>query len=164
MLKRIKNKKVCLLIICSIIVMTFILVLLSSEIKDDTHIELTLDKAIEKNQLKILISPYRKIQCGYESPQRFDELHQFVVIFNEGQMQDYHQQGIREAPDYYIYAKYKNQYARVKYKNTQRLGQGKTEIKLSLDSNSMNGIAFNNKLAFRKNEYDMQLLNHLDQL
>lgn len=131
---------------------------------DNTKIEIALDQSVQKDDLKVLISPYRKLQCSFENAQSFDDLHQFVVLFNDGEIQDYHDKGISNLKDFYIYAKYKNQYARIKYKNTKLSGQENTVIKLSFDPKSMNGKAFKDKLSFSKNIYDKQLINKLDEL
>ncbi|RZG81520.1 hypothetical protein EXE10_12990 [Acinetobacter sp. WCHAc060033] len=165
MLKQIRSKKIYLAILLLIGVVVLTATLFHPIEQNDVDVEFQfMDEAFNEKELQVLISPYRKNICGYEDAENFDEIHQFIVLFNDGKMQDYQGKGISKAHDYFIYAKYKNQYARIKYQNTMRLGQNKTRIKLIFDQNSMNGKVFSDKSTVSKNHYDLPFLNYLDQL
>lgn len=166
MLRQIRNKKIYLAMVFLIGVVALTAALLFRPIeKNDVDVEFQfMDETFKENELHVLISPFRQSKCGFDSLESFDGIHTFIVLFNHGKLQDYKDKGISQARDFFIYAKYQNQYVKLKYKNSLLLGDDKTEIKLSFDQKSMNGRVFKDKMAFSENHYDMQLLNNLDQL
>ncbi|CEI52419.1 hypothetical protein [Acinetobacter bereziniae] len=48
-------------------------------------------------------------------------------------MQNYKKEDINTFSDYYIYAKYKNQYAKMKYTNSLVMGSNQTDIRIFIN-------------------------------
>ncbi|MFW1954400.1 hypothetical protein ACG91D_02205 [Acinetobacter guillouiae] len=143
-----------------------------------TKIDIIPSKEIEKKALKIIINPYGYLLNGYELKKYIGKTNNYTVLFKDGRMQSYKKENINTFSDYYIYAKYKNQYAKIKYTNGLVMGDNKTDIKIfinmseniaylssSENSSSIENIhqnAFKDKEKFSQD--DMNMLKNLDDL
>lgn len=144
----------------------------------ETKIDIIPSKEIEKKALKIIINPYGYLLNGYELKKYIGKTNNYTVLFKDGRMQSYKKENINTFSDYYIYAKYKNQYAKIKYTNGLVMGGNKTDIKIfinmseniaylssSENSSSIETIhqnAFKDKEKFSQD--DMNILKNLDDL
>lgn len=144
----------------------------------ETKIDIIPSKEIEKKALKIIINPYSYLLNGYELKKYIGKTNNYTVLFKDGRMQSYKKENINTFSDYYIYAKYKNQYAKMKYTNGLVMGDNKTDIKIfiniseniaylssSENSSSVETIhknVFKDKEKFSQN--DMKMLKNLDNL
>lgn len=144
----------------------------------ETKIDIIPSKEIEKKALKIIINPYGYLLNGYELKKYIGKTNNYTVLFKDGRMQSYKKENINTFSDYYIYAKYKNQYAKIKYTNGLVMGDNKTDIKIfinmseniaylssSENSSSIETIhenAFKDKEKFSQD--DMNILKNLDDL
>jgi len=144
----------------------------------ETKIDIIPSKEIEKKALKIIINPYGYLLNGYELKKYIGKTNNYTVLFKDGRMQSYKKENISTFSDYYIYAKYKNQYAKMKYTNGLVMGDNKTDIKIfinmseniaylssSENSSSIETIhqnAFKDKEKFSQD--DMNILKNLDDL
>lgn len=144
----------------------------------ETKIDIIPSKEIEKKALKIIINPYSYLLNGYELKKYIGKTNNYTVLFKDGRMQSYKKENINTFSDYYIYAKYKNQYAKMKYTNGLVMGDNKTDIKIfiniseniaylssSENSSSVETIhknVFKDKEKFSQN--DMKILKNLDNL
>lgn len=144
----------------------------------ETKIDIIPSKEIEKKALKIIINPYGYLLNGYELKKYIGKTNNYTVLFKDGRMQSYKKENINTFSDYYIYAKYKNQYAKMKYTNGLVMGDNKTDIKIfinmseniaylssSENSSSIETIhenAFKDKEKFSQD--DMNILKNLDDL
>lgn len=144
----------------------------------ETKIDIIPSKEIEKKALKIIINPYGYLLNGYELKKYIGKANNYTVLFKDGRMQRYKKENINTFSDYYIYAKYKNQYAKMKYTNGLVMGDNKTDIKIfinmseniaylssSENSSSIETIhenAFKDKEKFSQD--DMNILKNLDDL
>ena len=144
----------------------------------ETKIDIIPSKEIEKKALKIIINPYGYLLNRYELKKYIGKTSNYTVLFKEGSMQSYKKENINTFSDYYIYAKYNNQYAKMKYTNGLVMGDNKTDIKIfinmseniaylssSENSSSVETIhqnAFKDKEKFSQD--DMNMLKNLDDL
>ncbi|MFW1642555.1 hypothetical protein ACG9Y4_07080 [Acinetobacter guillouiae] len=144
----------------------------------ETKIDIIPSKEIEKKALKIIINPYGYLLNGYELKKYIGKTNNYTVLFKDGRMQSYKKENINTFSDYYIYAKYKNQYAKIKYTNGLVMGYNKTDIKIFINmseniaylsssetSSSVETIhqnAFKDKEKFSQD--DMNMLKNLDNL
>ncbi|WP_314339907.1 hypothetical protein [Acinetobacter guillouiae] len=144
----------------------------------ETKIDIIPSKEIEKKALKIIINPYGYLLNGYELKKYIGKTNNYTVLFKDGRMQSYKKENINTFSDYYIYAKYKNQYAKMKYTNGLVMGDNKTDIKIFINmseniaylsssetSSSVETIhqnAFKDKEKFSQD--DMNMLKNLDNL
>lgn len=144
----------------------------------ETKIDIIPSKEIEKKALKIIINPYGYLLNGYELKKYIGKTSNYTVLFKDGRMQSYKKENINTFSDYYIYAKYKNQYAKMKYTNGLVMGDNKTDIKIFINmseniaylsssetSSSVETIhqnAFKDKEKF--SQEDMNMLKNLDNL
>lgn len=144
----------------------------------ETKIDIIPSKEIEKKALKIIINPYGYLLNRYELKKYIGKTSNYTVLFKDGRMQSYKKENINTFSDYYIYAKYKNQYAKMKYTNGLVMGDNKTDIKIfikmseniaylssSETSSSVETIhqnAFKDKEKFSQD--DMNMLKNLDNL
>lgn len=144
----------------------------------ETKIDIISSKEIEKKALKIIINPYGYLLNGYELKKYIGKTNNYTVLFKDGRMQSYKKENINTFSDYYIYAKYKNQYAKMKYTNGLVMGDNKTDIKIFINmsenivylsssetSSSVETIhqnAFKDKEKFSQD--DMNMLKNLDNL
>lgn len=144
----------------------------------ETKIDIIPSKEIEKKALKIIINPYGYLLNGHELKKYIGKTSNYTVLFKEGSMQSYKKENINTFSDYYIYAKYNNQYAKMKYTNVLVMGDNKTDIKIfinmseniaylssSENSSSIETIhenAFKDKEKFSQD--DMNILKNLDDL
>jgi len=144
----------------------------------ETKIDIIPSKEIEKKALKIIINPYGYLLNEYELKKYIGKANNYTVLFKDGRMQCYKKENINTFSDYYIYAKYKNQYAKMKYTNGLVMGDNKTDIKIfinmseniaylssSENSSSIETIhenAFKDKEKFSQD--DMNILKNLDDL
>jgi hypothetical protein len=96
----------------------------------ETKIDIIPSKEIEKKALKIIINPYGYLLNRYELKKYIGKTSNYTVLFKDGRMQSYKKENINTFSDYYIYAKYKNQYAKMKYTNGLVMGDNKTDIKI----------------------------------
>lgn len=144
----------------------------------ETKIDIISSKEIEKKALKIIINPYGYLLNGYELKKYIGKTNNYTVLFKDGRMQSYKKENINTFSDYYIYAKYKNQYAKMKYTNGLVMGDNKTDIKIFINmsenivylsssetSSSVETIhqnAFKDKEKF--SQEDMNMLKNLDNL
>ncbi|WP_224964540.1 hypothetical protein [Acinetobacter guillouiae] len=144
----------------------------------ETKIDIIPSKEIERKALKIIINPYGYLLNGYELKKYIGKTNNYPVLFKDGRMQSYKKENINTFSDYYIYAKYKKQYAKMKYTNGLVMGDNKTDIKIfinmseniaylssSENSSSIETIhqnAFKDKEKFSQD--DMNILKNLDDL
>lgn len=144
----------------------------------ETKIDIIPSKEIEKKALKIIINPYGYLLNGYELKKYIGKTSNYTVLFKDGRMQSYKKENINTFSDYYIYAKYNNQYAKMKYTNGLVMGDNKTDIKIFINmseniaylsssetSSSVETIhqnAFKDKEKFSQD--DMNMLKNLDNL
>jgi len=144
----------------------------------ETKIDIIPSKEIEKKALKIIINPYGYLLNGYELKKYIGKANNYTVLFKDGRMQNYKKENINTFSDYYIYAKYKNLYAKMKYTNGLVMGDNKTDIKIfinmseniaylssSENSSSIETIhqnAFKDKEKFSQDH--MNILKNLDDL
>ena len=99
----------------------------------ETKIDIIPSKEIEKKALKIIINPYGYLLNGYELKKYIGKTNNYTVLFKDGRMQSYKKENINTFSDYYIYAKYKNQYAKMKYTNSLVMGSNETDIKIFIN-------------------------------
>jgi hypothetical protein len=144
----------------------------------ETKIDIIPSKEIEKKALKIIINPYGYLLNRYELKKYIGKTSNYTVLFKDGRMQSYKKENINTFSDYYIYAKYKNQYAKMKYTNGLVMGDNKTDIKIfikmseniaylssSETSSSVETIhqnAFKDKEKFSQD--DMNMLKNLEEV
>ncbi|MRT37308.1 hypothetical protein GJV03_09060 [Acinetobacter sp. RIT698] len=144
----------------------------------ETKVDITFDKSIDNKGLKVMINPYGYLLDGHELKKYIGKTSNYTVLFKEGSMQSYKKENINTFSDYYIYAKYNNQYAKMKYTNGLVMGDNKTDIKIfinmseniaylssSENSSSVETIhqnAFKDKEKFSQD--DMNMLKNLDDL
>lgn len=144
----------------------------------ETKVDITFDKSIDNKDLKVVINPYGYLLDGHELKKYIEKTSNYTVLFKEGSMQSYKKENINTFSDYYIYAKYNNQYAKMKYTNGLVMGDNKTDIKIfinmseniaylssSENSSSVETIhqnAFKDKEKFSQD--DMNMLKNLDDL
>ncbi|WP_335954240.1 hypothetical protein [Acinetobacter guillouiae] len=144
----------------------------------ETKVDIIFDKSVNNKYLKVMINPYGYLLDGHELKKYIGKTSQYTVLFKKGRMQSYKKENINTFSDYYVYAKYKNQYAKMKYTNGLVMGDNKTDIKifinmseniayLSSSENSSSAEAIH-KNAFKDKEKfsqdDMNMLKNLDDL
>ena len=148
--------------------------------KYETKIDITINDIIQKEELNIIVNPYGYLLNGYEPDKYIGSTDRYIVLYKESKTQDYTNAKINKYSDYYIYAKYKNRYAKMKYTNSLVMGSEKTDIKIFL--NTFNEIkylsssmivpsietitqnSFKDKQTFKDNKQDMKMLEYLDKL
>lgn len=144
----------------------------------EIKVDVIFDKSIDNKDLKVLVNPYGYLLDGYELKKYIGRTSNYTVLFNEGRMQNYKKEDINNFSDYYIYAKYKNQYAKIKYTNSLVMGSNETDIKIFInifenlvylssteDASSPEAIhqnSFKNKQDF--DQVDTKFLKILDDL
>jgi len=144
----------------------------------ETKVDIIFDKSIDNKDLKLVVNPYGYLLDGHELKKYIGKTNNYTVLFKDGRMQSYKKENISTFSDYYIYAKYKNQYAKMKYTNGLVMGDNKTDIKIfinmseniaylssSENSSSIETIhqnAFKDKEKFSQD--DMNILKNLDDL
>ena len=99
----------------------------------ETKVDVIFDKFIDNKDLKIVVNPYGYLLDGYELKKYIGKTSNYTVLFNKGRMQNYKKENINNFSDYYIYAKYKNQYAKMKYTNSLVMGSNETDIKIFIN-------------------------------
>lgn len=148
------------------------------EKKYDTQISIDLGEDIKKDDLKITINTYGYVLNGYEPSKYVGQTNTYLFLYKDAQIQDYKNTKISKYSDYYIYAKYGNKYAKMKYTNSLVMGNNKTSIKIFIkkindlyyiySSNiapSVEAISensFKDIDAFRSNKHDIKMLGYLD--
>ena len=78
----------------------------------ETKVDIAFDKSIDNKYLKVVINPYGYLLDGHELKKYIGKTNNYTVLFKDGRMQSYKKENINTFSDYYIYAKYKNQYAK----------------------------------------------------
>ncbi|WP_446083991.1 hypothetical protein [Acinetobacter sp. 1125_18A] len=78
----------------------------------ETNVDIIFDKSIDNNDLKLVVNPYGYLLDGHELKKYIGKTSNHTVLFKDGRMQIYKKENIKTFSDYYIYAKYKNQYAK----------------------------------------------------
>ncbi|RSZ28168.1 hypothetical protein [Acinetobacter bereziniae] len=99
----------------------------------ETKVNVIFDKSIDNKDLKIVVNPYGYLLDGYELKKYIGKTSNYTVLFKEGRMQNYKKEDINTFSDYYIYAKYKNQYAKMKYTNSLVMGSNETDIRIFIN-------------------------------
>ncbi|ATZ65888.1 hypothetical protein [Acinetobacter bereziniae] len=99
----------------------------------ETKVDVIFDKYIDNKDLKIVVNPYGYLLDGYELKKYIGKTNNYTVLFKEGRMQNYKKEDINTFSDYYIYAKYKNQYAKMKYTNSLVMGSNETDIRIFIN-------------------------------
>ena len=99
----------------------------------EIKVDVIFDKSIDNKDLKVLVNPYGYLLDGYELKKYIGRTSNYTVLFNAGRMQNYKKEDISNFSDYYIYAKYKNQYAKIKYTNSLVMGSNETDIKIFIN-------------------------------
>ncbi|WP_151714249.1 hypothetical protein [Acinetobacter bereziniae] len=99
----------------------------------ETKVDVIFDKSIDNKDLKIVVNPYGYLLDGYELKKYIGKTNNYTVLFKEGRMQNYKKEDINTFSDYYIYAKYKNQYAKMKYTNSLVMGSNETDIRIFIN-------------------------------
>ncbi|MBI0394921.1 hypothetical protein [Acinetobacter bereziniae] len=99
----------------------------------ETKVDVIFDKSIDNKDLKIVVNPYGYLLDGYELKKYIGKTNNYTVLFKEGRMQNYKKEDINTFSDYYIYAKYKNQYAKMKYTNSLVMGSNQTDIRIFIN-------------------------------
>lgn len=97
------------------------------------QIDIVVDESIDTNKLKIIINPHGYILKGYEPDEYIGRTDQHILLYKGGVIQNYSAAEINSYSDYYIYAKYQNQYAKMKYTNQLVLGDKKNLISINLN-------------------------------
>ncbi|WP_227591941.1 MULTISPECIES: hypothetical protein [unclassified Acinetobacter] len=148
------------------------------EKKYETQISIDLDEDVRKDNLKIIINTYGYLLNGYESSKHIGQTNTYLFLYKDAQIQDYRNTKINKYSDYYIYAKYGNKYAKMKYTNSLVMGNNVTSIKIfikkfndlyyisssnitpSIEAISEN--SFKDIDAFKSNKHDIKMLGYLD--
>lgn len=99
----------------------------------EIKVDVIFDKSIDNKDLKIVVNPYGYLLDGYELKKYIGKTNNYTVLFKEGRMQNYKKEDINTFSDYYIYAKYKNQYAKMKYTNSLVMGSNQTDIRIFIN-------------------------------
>ncbi|WP_121774574.1 hypothetical protein [Acinetobacter bereziniae] len=99
----------------------------------EIKVDVIFDKSIDNKDLKVLVNPYGYLLDGYELKKYIGKTNNYTVLFKEGRMQNYKKEDINTFSDYYIYAKYKNQYAKMKYTNSLVMGSNETDIRIFIN-------------------------------
>ncbi|MBJ9902760.1 hypothetical protein, partial [Acinetobacter bereziniae] len=121
-----------ILIVLIIVVITNSCSKISSQ-NYETKVDVIFDKSIDNKDLKIVVNPYGYLLDGYELKKYIGKTNNYTVLFKEGRMQNYKKEDINTFSDYYIYAKYKNQYAKMKYTNSLVMGSNQTDIRIFIN-------------------------------
>ena len=100
------------------------------EKKYETLISIDLEEDIRKDNLKIIINTYGYLLDGYEPSKHIGQTNTYLFLYKDAQIQDYRNTKINKYSDYYIYAKYGNKYAKMKYTNSLVMGNNETSIKI----------------------------------
>lgn len=148
------------------------------EKKYDTEININLDESISKENLKIIVNTYGYLLDGYEPSRYVGETNTYFFLYKNSNLQDYKKTKINEYSDYYIYAKYGNKYAKMKYTNSLVMGGDITKNNIFLNKfNNINYLSssgvnsspeavaknsFKDIDAFKNNKHDMKMLSYLD--
>lgn len=99
----------------------------------ETKVDIIFDKSIDNKDLKLVVNPYGYLLDGHELKKYIGKTSNHTVLFKDGRMQSYKKENINTFSDYYIYAKYKNQYAKMKYTNSLVMGSNETDIKIFIN-------------------------------
>lgn len=148
------------------------------EKKYDTQISIQLDEDIKKEDLKIIINTYGYLLDGYEPSKHIGQTNTYLFLYKDAHIQDYKNTHISKYSDYYIYAKYGNKYAKMKYTNSLVMGNNETSIKIfikkfndiyyisssnitpSIEAISEN--SFKDIDVFKSNKHDIKMLYYLN--
>lgn len=153
-------------------------VAMNFEKKIDTEINITPDENINRENLKIIVNTYGYLLDGYELRKHIGETNTYIVLYKNSNLQDYKKTKINKYSDYYIYAKYGDKYAKMKYTNSLVLGDDKTVIEIFINNfnninylsyseiessiETINQHSFKEIDAFKSNKHDMEMLSYLD--
>lgn len=137
-----------------------------------------MDESIRKENLKIIVNTYGYFLDGYEPSRYIGETNTYFFLYKNSNLQDYKKTKINEYSDYYIYAKYGNKYAKMKYTNSLVMGEDKAKNNIFINkfndinylssSNVNTGLeaiaenSFKDIDAFKSNKHDMKMLSYLD--
>lgn len=146
----------------------------------DTNIHVFMDENIENSELKIIINPNGYLLDGYEPDEYIGETNITVPLYKDSKLQNYKKSKINKYSDYNIYAKYNDEFAKIKYTNSLVLGENETEIKIFIKKQnnviflasgnavfSIEAIAESSFKAiedFKENKNDMKIFSDLNKL
>ncbi|WP_228715644.1 hypothetical protein [Acinetobacter suaedae] len=170
-----KNK-----ILISIIFIGLIIMLVAKFMKTyDTEVDVILNDKINKGDLKIIINTHGYLLDGYEPDKYIGKTNIFFPIYKNGALQNYKKTKINKYSDYYIYARYKDKYAKMTYTNTLVLGQNTTNIKIFINQfkefiylssseivpsiENITQSSFQDIETFKDDQHDMRMFKYLDQ-
>ncbi|MFV5515442.1 hypothetical protein [Acinetobacter gerneri] len=146
----------------------------------ETQINIGFDEKIKKEDVVITLNTYGYIIKG-EGPSIYvGETKKYIPLYKDAKIQEYKDSDINKYSDYYIYAKYNNKYAKMKYSNPLVMGSNETKIHIFI--NSLNDVeylssstviqstqtiadnSFQEIEKFKENKHDLKMFSYLNNL
>ncbi|MEN8282559.1 hypothetical protein [Acinetobacter gerneri] len=145
-----------------------------------TQINISFDDKIKKEDVVIILNTYGYIIKGDEPSIYIGETEKYTPLYKNAKIQEYKDSDINKYSDYYIYAQYKNKYAKMKYTNPLVMGSNETKIHIFI--NSLNEIeylssstvipstqtiadnSFQEIEKFKENKHDLKMFSYLNKL
>lgn len=145
-----------------------------------TQINISFNEKIKKENATIILNTYGYIIKGEETTVYVGETKKYIPLYKDAKLQEYKDSDLNKYSDYYIYAKYNNKYAKMKYTNP--LVMGSNEAKIHIFINSLNEIeylssstvipstqtiaenSFQEIEKFKENKHDLKMFAYLNNL
>lgn len=145
-----------------------------------TQINISFDEKIKKEDVVIILNTYGYIIKGDEPSIYIGETEKYTPLYKNAKIQEYKDSDINKYSDYYIYAKYNNKYAKMKYTNPLVMGSNETKIHIFI--NFLNEIeylssstvipstqtiaenSFQEIEKFKENKHDLKMFSYLNNL
>ncbi|WP_312970402.1 hypothetical protein [Acinetobacter gerneri] len=146
----------------------------------ETQINIGFDEKIKKENVVIILNTYGYIIKGDEPSIYIGETEKYTPLYKNAKIQEYKDSDINKYSDYYIYAKYNNKYAKMKYTNPLVMGSNETQIHIFI--NSINDVehlssstvipntqtiadnSFQEIEKFKENKHDLKMFSYLNKL